>query len=130
MAISLSSPSKRKANQRWVWPRYLSFQPDADQMCGQIVIDPILRLGKQGDGAHPRFLVKLAIGSRKRLLALVDAALGHLPELRRTVKFAVALADAPTRPDKAFMVQNHDADAGAIGKLFGDDRTFVFLAHG
>src|SRR5690606_23613101 len=60
----------------------------------------------------------------QRLLALVDAALRHLPEPVGARHLAVGERYAATGPYQTRAVQHHDADAAAIGQGFGIDRHF------
>ena len=53
-----------------------AFQRDADKMVGQIVVDPVGRLGKKRDGTNARLLVKLAARCLFGLLSGIDATLG------------------------------------------------------
>src|SRR5688572_32753753 len=53
----------------------------SDEIGRQVVVIPVRRLGHELGRAHARFLGELAFGGRFWILALIDAALRHLPPL-------------------------------------------------
>src|SRR6185295_3948864 len=79
------------------------------QIRRQIVREPPGAFGEElglvGTGFFPEF----PPGGGERRLAIVDAALGHLPGARR--------ADAFADEDPVVAIEQHHADAGAIAGL-------------
>jgi hypothetical protein len=59
----------------------------------------------------PTFLAQFAPGGGDQIFALVDPALRHLPEI------ALAVVDPPADEDVSIGIDQHDADAGTIGKF-------------
>ena len=82
MSISPSLPVKRSAYHFWVCPRYLPPQACADDLARDVVGEPLVDLAELLDRADVGLLVELAQRRRPRVLALVDAALRHLPGVR------------------------------------------------
>ena len=83
MSISLSLPVKRSAYHFCFCPRYLPFQACADDLARNVVGEPFRDLAELLDRADVGFLVELAQRRRVGIFALVDAALRHLPDVRR-----------------------------------------------
>src|SRR5262245_47776693 len=83
-------------------------------LAGDVVAEPVRAFGELLDRADIGLLVELAQRSRPRVLARIDAALRHLPGMRRVDVLgpAHALADE----DAAGAVEHHDADTGPVGK--------------
>src|SRR5690606_37592583 len=71
---------------------------------------------------HSCLFIELAHGCRQRFLALVDAALRHLPQPVGSGHLAVGERDAAACPDQSLAVQRHDADAGPVGQALGINR--------
>src|SRR3546814_10074759 len=82
----------------------------SDQVFRQIIGQPAGRFGNDRDeiAMDAGFFLKLAQRRIARVLALVDAALGHLPRLGGVID---ALADE----HESLAVAQHDADAGTLG---------------
>src|ERR1043166_9460083 len=79
-------------------------------MRGQIVGQPLVVLAQELGLAGADLFLKLAQRRFLRRLAIVDAALRHLPAFD-------GLLDPLADEDEAFLVQQHHADAGAIGQF-------------
>src|SRR5215467_3499424 len=88
-------------------------------MGGKIVGEPVGMLAQDLGVARAGFFFELAESRGARIFALVDPALRHLPSLERLID---ALADE----NVPVAIEQHDADAGTIGKL----ARFDVLAHG
>jgi hypothetical protein len=96
----------------------------ADQRIGQVVEELFGRLGDDGDVlfAQPRLLAQLAQRSDAQVLALVDAALRHLPGV--TFLVVDPLADEGV----TIAVDQHDPHAGAIGQRRDVDHSRAAVA--
>src|SRR5258705_1117235 len=81
----------------------------ADDVARNVVAQPVLDLAELLDRADVGFLVKLAQCRRPRVLAGIDAALWHLPAVRR-VDMLRPIA-APPDKDPAARIEHHQADA-------------------
>ena len=77
------------------------------QIARQLIGQPVARLGEDLGLMRADFFVQLAHCRVARRLALVDAALRHLPGARRI--------DTPADEDAVVGRQQHDADAAPIG---------------
>src|SRR5688572_5960537 len=85
--------------------------PDLRHQLGrQIVLQPILALADEARAVGADLLAHLAPGGLQRLLALVDAALRHLPG-------RAGVVDALGHEHLALLVDQHDADARPVGQL-------------
>ena len=88
----------------------------ADDLARDVVGQPIVDLAELLDRADVGLLVELAQRRRLWILALVDAALRHLPGMR--LVDVLGPVDAPADEDAGLAVEHHHADAGAIGQGF------------
>src|SRR5262249_7902074 len=89
-----------------------AFQGNTNRLWGQVVMDPFPRLTQNLYAAHAGFLVKLAESRSLRVFFMSDAALGHLPSLRRFLKDQ--LIEAPSNPNASLPVEKDNARARAV----------------
>ncbi len=87
------------------------------------------RARNEARGVHAGFLDKLAARGGLGVLALIEAALRHLPPRADPLRRAGAIGSPPDK-DAAFGVDEHHADARPVGQplLFCHGRTFSFAA--
>ncbi len=116
MSISLSLPVKRSAYHFCVWPRYLPFQAPPTSVARNIVGQPLGNLAEALDRADIGFLAQLAQRRRPRVLAGIDAALRHLPDM--PIIDVLGTIDAPADESEPGAIEHRQAGAGAIGKIF------------
>src|SRR5690606_5332027 len=60
-------------------PAIFALEGDAQGFVGQVVIDPLAGLGEEAHRGDIGFFVQFAQGGAQRVLAIVNAPLGHLP---------------------------------------------------
>ena len=82
----------------------------------QVVGEPAARFRKQLDRPDAGLLGKLAQRGLERILAGVEAALRHLPDVREVD--VLGPVEPAADEDAAITVEHHGADAGAIRKIF------------
>ena len=96
-------------------PAILAAPGLADDLARDVVAQPLLDLAELLDRADVGLLVQFAQRRQPRVLALVDAALRHLPGMRghRRARGRRCRRPTNTRP---CAVEHHRADAGTVGK--------------
>src|SRR5580700_4144332 len=88
----------------------------ADDLARDVVLQPVGDFAEPLDGTDIGFLVQLPQRRRPRLFALVDAALRHLPGMRRVD--VLRPLDAPANEAKPGAIEHQHADTRAIGEIF------------
>ena len=83
---------------------------------GNVVDQPVRDLAKLLDRADAGFLVQLALGRFPCILAGIDAALRHLPDMGFVDMLDAA--GAASDEDQPVWVDQHHADAGSVGQVF------------
>src|SRR5580693_9377229 len=86
----------------------------ADNLARNVVLQPVGDFAQPLDGTDIGFLVQLAQRRRPWLFALVDAALRHLPGMRRIDMLRPL--DAPADEDKTGAVEHQHTDTRPIGE--------------
>src|ERR1700756_5357179 len=81
-----------------------------------IVGEPLADLAELLDRADAGLFVELALGGLPKILAGVDAALRHLPDMGFVDMLDAA--GASTDEDQPALVDQHHADAGPVGQIF------------
>src|SRR6185312_1944864 len=90
--------------------------PGASRHSARNVVDqPVTDFGELFDRADVGFFIELALGRMPNILAGIDAALRHLPDMR-LIDMLDAAGAAPDE-DQPVLVDQHDADAGSIGQI-------------
>ena len=89
----------------------------ADQLFGQVVIVPAAGFRNHMGGGDGGLLREFAQCGCCRILALVDAALRHLPKKGRDHRVEVALAASPTEEDAPMRIEQGDANARPIERI-------------
>jgi len=87
-----------------------------------VVDQPVTDLGALFDRADVGFFIELALGSVPGVLAGIDAALRHLPDMG--VVDVLDAAGAPADEDQPVPVDQHDADAGSVGQILVTRHSF------
>src|SRR3984957_10723261 len=88
----------------------------ADNLARDIVLQPVGDFAQPLDGTDIGFLVQLPQRRRPGLFALIDAALRHLPGVRRIDMLRPL--DAPADEGKPGAIEHQHADTRAIGEVF------------
>ncbi len=82
----------------------------------QVVVEPAGNFVELADRRDVGLFLQFAQRGGPRVLALVDAALRHLPHMREVD--VLGPLGAPADEHEAGAIEHHDADAGAIGEGF------------
>src|SRR5271170_7155504 len=88
----------------------------ADDLARDVVLQPVGDFAEALYGTDIGFLVQLPQRGRPSLFALVDAALRHLPSVRRVD--VLRPLDAPADEGKPGTIEHQYADTRAIGEIF------------
>jgi hypothetical protein len=91
-----------------------SFPGNAEEFVRNIVCKPIARPREYAYRAHAGFLLKLAPRRVLRILALIEAALRHLPPSPGPFRLFRVIC-APADKGVVVAVQQHHADARPVG---------------
>src|SRR5262245_10470571 len=90
--------------------------PGAPRDCARDVVgQPAGNLAELLDRAHAGFLIELALGGFPGVLAGIDAALRHLPDMG--LVDMLNASGAPADEDQPLLVEQHDADTGSVGQI-------------
>src|SRR5579872_131966 len=81
-----------------------------------VVGQPVRDFAQLLDRADAGLLIELALGGFPGILAGIDAALRHLPDMG--LVDMLDAARAATDEDQPLLVDQHHADAGSIGQIF------------
>src|SRR5262245_30328444 len=81
-----------------------------------VVDQPVRDLAELLERADAGLLIKLALGRVPGVLAGIDAALRHLPDM--VVVDMLDAAGAPADEDEPVAVEQHHADTGPVGQIF------------
>ncbi len=94
-----------------------ALERNPQDLVGEVVVDPVWRLGQKAYRADACLFVKFTIGCGQRIFTVIDPALGHLPW---RVDFGGVRAggeNAPGQENLPAVVEECDTDAVAIGHL-------------
>src|SRR5436190_14275708 len=81
-----------------------------------VVDQPVRDLAELLDRADAGLLIEFALGGRPGVLAGIDAALGHLPDMG--IVDMLDTAGATADEHKPSRVEQHHADTGPVGQVF------------
>src|ERR1700730_3413045 len=90
-----------------------------DDVARDVVGEPLAEFGETFDRANPCFLIKFTQCRRPGVVAAVDAALRHLPDMRFIDVLGPLRATA--YEDEPGAIEHHDSDARAIGQILDGD---------